>query len=67
MRYTCSQCHTSLDAEPEDEHKVCPGCKAEAGIEPVKDDTPEAMQYFGLVLLIAALVTVGGALVGMAS
>ena len=34
MRYTCSHCHTSLDAEPEDEHKVCPNCKAEAGIEP---------------------------------
>ncbi|WP_165704105.1 hypothetical protein [Enhygromyxa salina] len=65
MRYVCSNCHTPLDAEPTDEHKVCPRCKAEAGIEPVKDKPPMAMQLFGIVLLVAAVATVGGSLLGL--
>ena len=65
MRYTCSHCHTSLDAEPEDEHKVCPNCKAEAGIEPVKSETPPAMRYFGAILLVIGVVTVFGSLAGV--
>ncbi len=67
MRYVCSHCHTPLDAEPEDEHEVCPNCKAEAGIEKLEDKAPPAMQYFGLILLIAAIATIGSSLAGMAS
>ena len=67
MRYVCSNCHTPLDAEPTDEHKVCPSCKAEAGIEPVKDQVPMAMQLFGIILLVAAIVSLGGSLVGLTS
>jgi hypothetical protein len=67
MRYVCSNCHTPLDGEPTDEHQVCPSCKAEAGIEPVKEHTPMAMQLFGIVLLVAAIATIGGSLVGLTS
>ena len=65
MRYVCSNCHTPVEAQADDEHKVCPNCKAEAGIEPVKEGTPPAMQYFGAVLLVAALAALGGAFAGM--
>ncbi|PRQ02122.1 hypothetical protein ENSA5_25810 [Enhygromyxa salina] len=67
MRYVCSYCHTPIEAEPDDEHKVCPRCKAEAGIEPVKDKAPVAMQYFGLILLVAGVMAVGGSFFGLAS
>ncbi|PRP97137.1 hypothetical protein [Enhygromyxa salina] len=67
MRYVCSNCHTPLDAEPTDEHKVCPRCKAEAGIELVKVVAPKPMQLFGLILLVAAVTTIGGSLIGLTS
>jgi hypothetical protein len=67
MRYVCGNCHTPLDIEPSTEVKVCPACKAEAGIEAIKDQLPMAMQLFGLILLVAAIVTLGGSFVGLTS
>jgi len=65
MRYVCSRCHSAVEADPEAEHFACPNCQAEAGIEAVKDETPPAMQYFGVVLLVAAIATIGGSLFGL--
>lgn len=67
MRYLCSQCHAGLEAEPEDEHKVCPSCKAEAGLEPIKETVPDAMRYFGAILLTLSVLAIGGVAVGMMS
>lgn len=67
MRYACSYCHTIFEAEPDAEHKACPTCKAEAGLEPVKTGAPNAMRYFGLVLLVIAVLAVGGVVVGVLS
>ena len=67
MRYTCSQCHAGFEGTPDDEHMVCPSCKAEAGLEPVKESTPAAMRYFGAVLLALAVLAIGGAVAGMMS
>jgi len=67
MRVLCSNCHTAFEVKPEEEHKFCPNCKAEAGLEPIRDDTPKPMQLFGSVLLIVAIFTIGGALLGMLS
>lgn len=61
----CSNCHTAFEVQPEDEHKVCPSCKAEAGLEPIRKDTPMAMQYFGSLLLVVAVLVVGGGLIGL--
>ena len=65
MRYVCSYCHTPVEAQADDEHKVCSNCGAEAGIEPVKDETPPAMRYFGTVLALAAIAALGGSLVSL--
>jgi hypothetical protein len=67
MRYVCSHCHARFEAEPEEPDKECPSCKAEAGLEPVKEGTPPAMRYFGVVLAIAATVTIGGVVAGIVS
>lgn len=67
MRYVCSHCHARFEAEPEEPDKVCPNCKAEAGLEVVHEGTPPAMRYFGFVLLAAAVATVGGVLAGIVS
>jgi hypothetical protein len=67
MRYACSQCHTVFEAAADDEHKVCPNCKAEAGLEHVKETIPPAMRYFGGVLLALALLAIGGIVAGIAS
>ncbi len=65
MRVLCSNCHTAFEVKPEDEHKVCPNCKAEAGLEPIKTETPKAMQLFGTVLLVAGVLVIGGSLIGL--
>ena len=65
MRVLCSHCHTAFEVAPEEEHKFCPNCKAEAGIEPIRTDTPKPMQMFCAVLLVLAVVVVGGVLVGL--
>lgn len=67
MRVLCSQCHTAFRIEPEDEHPECPNCKAEAGLEPIKDETPNAMKYFGSVLLVVGMLVVVGSLIGLVS
>ena len=67
MRYTCSQCHAGFEAEPDNEHMVCPSCKAEAGLEPAKESTPAAMRYFGAVLLALAVLAIGGVFAGLVS
>ena len=66
MRYVCSYCHTGFEAEPAPILE-CPNCKAEAGLERVASEPPPAARYFGLFLLITAILAVGGALVGVTS
>lgn len=70
MQVVCSFCHTrfeggparSSDSEGEGEtghaHLRCPKCGAEAGIEPIKADTPKPMQLFGALLAAAGFVVV---------
>jgi hypothetical protein len=65
MRLLCSHCHTVFDAEPDEPHKSCPNCKAEAGLEPVKTTTPNVMRYFGLALAVLALFAVGSLLLAV--
>ena len=65
MRVLCSHCHTAFEVAPEQEHKFCPNCKAEAGLEPIRDDIPQPMRLFGTVLLVLAVMVVGGVLVGL--
>jgi hypothetical protein len=65
MRVLCSHCHTAFEVAPEEQHKFCPKCHAEAGLEPIKDETPPPMKMFGAVLLVLAVMVVGGALVGL--
>ncbi|MFV8753804.1 hypothetical protein ACNOYE_24940 [Nannocystaceae bacterium ST9] len=63
MQVVCSFCHTRF-AEPvgaEGEstgHVVCPKCKAEAGIEPIKAETPKPMRVFGAILATAGFLVV---------
>ena len=64
MRVLCSHCHTAFEVAPEEEHKFCPNCKAEAGLEPIRDDTPKPMRMFAVVLLVLAVLVVGGSLLG---
>jgi len=75
MQVVCSFCHARVDkpvgegAESDHghEHLVCPHCKAEAGIEPIKS-TPKPMELFGavlaaagfLVLVVSGLVVAAG-------
>jgi hypothetical protein len=66
MRYACSYCHTPFEAEPAP-ILVCPNCKAEAGIEQVHSEPPKPMQLFGVFLLVAAVLALGGVVVGVAS
>lgn len=65
MRFVCSRCHTHFDGDPEDEELACPNCKAEAGLEQVKEGTPSAMRYFGIVLALAGVFAIIGTLVGV--
>jgi hypothetical protein len=65
MRVLCSHCHTAFEVAPEQEHKSCPTCKAEAGLEPIRDDTPPPMKMFGAVLLVLAVTILGGSLLGV--
>lgn len=65
MPYVCSHCHTRFEAEADDHEKACPNCRAEAGLEVVKEDTPRAMQYFGTILAAAAAFAILGSLVAM--
>jgi hypothetical protein len=65
MRVLCSHCHTAFEVAPEEQHKSCPKCLAEAGLEPIRTDTPKPMQLFGAVLLVLAVLVVGGALIGL--
>jgi hypothetical protein len=65
MRVLCSNCHTAFEVAPEDEHKVCPTCKAEAGLEPIKDGIPTVMKLFGSVLVAVAVLVVAGSLIGL--
>jgi hypothetical protein len=67
MRYVCSYCHTGFEAEPAP-LLVCPNCKAEAGLEwVVPGEWPPAVRYFGLFLLITAIIAVGTVLAGVTS
>jgi hypothetical protein len=65
MRVLCSYCHTAFEVAAEEQHKFCPKCLAEAGLEPIRTDVPMPMQWFGAVLLVLAFLVVGGALVGL--
>lgn len=69
MQVVCSFCHTRFEgaqgqAQSEGEgesghgHLRCPKCAAEAGIEPIKPDTPKPMQLFGALLAAAGLIVV---------
>jgi hypothetical protein len=71
MQVVCSFCHTRFEGGPAqgqgsgDEdgetghaHLRCPKCAAEAGIEPIKADTPKPMQLFGALLAAAGFVIV---------
>jgi hypothetical protein len=66
MRYVCSFCHTRFEAEPAPYH-VCPNCKAEEGIEVIVSEPPMPMRYFGMILLIVAILTLGGVVAGVMS
>jgi hypothetical protein len=66
MRYVCSFCRANFEAEPAAEKK-CPKCKAEAGLEPFQSEAPPPMRYFGLFLLVTAVLALGGVLVGVTS
>lgn len=71
MQVVCSFCHTRFDDGPgrgqgqgegEGEaghaHLRCPSCGAEAGIEPIKAETPKPMRLFGALLATAGLLVV---------
>jgi len=60
MRLLCSHCHTVFDHDPQDPHAACPNCKVEAGLEPVKSETPGPMKLFGTMVMILAVVSIGG-------
>lgn len=66
MRYVCSFCHERFEAEPAP-LPVCPNCKAEAGIERVVGEPPNAMRYFGVFLLVTTALALGGVLIGATS
>lgn len=65
MRLLCSHCHTVFDQKPDEPHKACPNCKAEAGLEPVSPETPNPMKLFGTILMILAVSVVGGSVVSL--
>ncbi|MFO7561162.1 MAG: hypothetical protein R6X02_00860 [Enhygromyxa sp.] len=65
MRVLCSHCHTAFEVAAEEEHKFCPNCKAEAGLEPIREGTPKPMRLFGAVLLVLVVLVVGGSLIGL--
>lgn len=65
MRVLCSHCHTAFEVAPEEQHKHCPNCKAEAGLEPIATQTPKPIRLFGTVLLMLAVIVVGGSLIGL--
>jgi hypothetical protein len=65
MRVLCSYCHTAFEVKPEEEHKFCPTCKSEAGLEPIREDTAPAMQLFGTVLLVVTVLVIGGSVIGL--
>lgn len=72
MQVVCSFCHTRFEGGPakgqttqgEEEgetghaHLRCPKCAAEAGIEPIKAETPKPMRLFGALLAAAGFVVV---------
>jgi hypothetical protein len=65
MQVLCSNCHTSFAVAPEDEHKFCPNCKAEAGLEPIKEGIPTVMMLFGSVLVTVAVLVGFGSMIGL--
>ena len=66
MPYVCSFCHTKFEADPAADKK-CPNCKAEAGLEQVQTEPAPPMRYFGLFLLVTAVLALGAVLVGATS
>jgi DNA-directed RNA polymerase subunit RPC12/RpoP len=59
--YRCSQCHTAFEVEGEAQR--CPGCGAEAGLEP-RHGVPLPMRLFGVWLGSAITLAIVGGVLG---